>query len=234
MGAVRQHLEFVRQFGRSFSTTGAIAPSSRFLARALVQPLTTRSNPLRVLEIGPGTGAVTQAIIRALPPGSGFDLVEVNPAFARVLRTRFATERAFQHVAEFTHIHEIPIQDFTSDAPYDAIISGLPLNNFSPELVQTIFDTCFRLLAPEGTLSYFEYMLVRPLRKRLALRANRRRLRAIDEIIRPYLSARRYRSDWVFVNLPPACVHHLRHASPRAALATAPRRTAAPAEPTIL
>ncbi len=50
-----------------------------------------------------------------------------------------------------------------TDARLRFIVSGLPFNNFSPAFVEQVLDALFNLLAPGGTLSYFEYMYVRPL-----------------------------------------------------------------------
>ncbi len=99
-------------------------------------------------------------------------------------------------------MHVLPLQEFAADAPYDFIISGLPLNNFSPNMVREVFESYFKLLAPGGTLSYFEYMYVRSLRKRIGRRDEKQRMRSLDEIITPYLSQHRVRRSWVFVNLP--------------------------------
>ena len=113
---------------------------------------------------------------------------------------------------------QCPVQGFQSDSPFDFIISGLPLNNFSPDMVQEIFETFFRLLAPGGVLSYFEYMYVRPVRRLLAGTDEKARLAALDDIIGPFLSQHRLYRSWVFVNLPPAWVQHLqKEASPLAA-----------------
>jgi len=206
------HLAFFRQFRERFESTGAIAPSSRFLARTLTEPLSNGKRPARVLEVGPGTGAVTQRIVRLLQPGDHFDLVELNPAFVKILRDKFRSDPAYSSAAEQAAVHQCPLQEFTAEQPYDFIISGLPLNNFPPELVQDIFETFFRLLAPSGTLSYFEYMYFRPIRIVVGRRPDRERLRKLDSVIRPYLGRHRIRRDWVFANLPPAWVQHLRPA----------------------
>ena len=47
------HVEFFRQYRRRFQTTGAVAPSSRFLARALARPYERHEGACRVLEVGP-------------------------------------------------------------------------------------------------------------------------------------------------------------------------------------
>ena len=206
---LKDHWEFWRQFRQRFETTGAVAPSSRFLARAMTGPMTRRERPGRILEIGPGTGAVTQRIVRLLRPEDRFDLVELNEAFAGLLRERFATDPSYHAVADRSQVHVCPIQDFAATEPYDIIISGLPLNNFPAELVQSIFETYFKLLAPGGTLSYFEYMYVRPLRKLVANKAEKTRFNKLDRIADGYLSKHRIDRSWVFVNIPPAWVQHL-------------------------
>jgi phospholipid N-methyltransferase len=208
--SVRDHIEFFRQFRRQFTTTGAIAPSSRFLARAMTGPLNQRQKPSRILEVGPGTGAVTRRIVQSLKPEDRLDLVELNSTFAELLQHRFETEAAYTRVADQARIHVCPLEEFQGGEPYDFIISGLPLNNFPSELVQRVFEAYFRLLAPSGTLSYFEYMYVRPARKLVASRSEKQRLRELDQIIQPYLDKHRVERSWVFANLPPAWVQHLK------------------------
>jgi phospholipid N-methyltransferase len=112
-------------------------------------------------------------------------------------------------VADRSSVHQCPIQDFRSEAPYQFIVSGLSFNNFPAEMVREIFDTCFKLLAPGGVLSYFEYMYMRPLRKAVSNRAGRQRLGALESVLHEYLVRHRFRRDWVFVNFPPAWVQHL-------------------------
>lgn len=207
---MRDQLEFFRQFRTRFKTTGSILPSSRFLARAMTGPMKRHTGAKRILEIGPGTGAVTRRIVRLMNPEDRFDLVEINETFAEMVNRRFETDPAYQRVAGQSKLHNCPLQDFETDCRYDFIISGLPCNNFPSELVREIYDCYFRLLAPGGVLSYFEYMCVRPIRRVVSRGAERQRIRELDEIISPYLKAHRFRRSWVFVNFPPAWVQHLR------------------------
>ena len=206
---MRDHIEFLRQYRQRFTTTGSIAPSSRSLARAMTGPLRDRPGPRRILEIGPGTGAVTRRIVRLMRPGDRLDLVELNETFAGILRRRFETDPAYRAVAGQSQLHECPIQEYQADGTYDIIISGLPINNFQVELVREIFDAYFRLLAPGGVLSYFEYMYMRPMRKLISGRNTRERLNGLDAFLAPVLARHRLRTSWVFVNLPPAWVQHL-------------------------
>ena len=132
---------FLREFRREFHTTGAIAPSGRALSRALarfVAPNGQHSRPRQLLEVGPGTGSVTRYIVQDMQRDDSLCLVESNARFVAHLRQRFATEPDFQRVGAQTQIIPSRLEDLSSERRYDVIISGLPLNNFPPDVVETI------------------------------------------------------------------------------------------------
>ena len=205
---MKDYIHFFRQFREQFHTTGAIAPSSRFLAKAIARPLANAEKPVRVLEVGPGTGAATQQIVQLLSAGDQFDLVEINSSFAELIKEQFQSNEQYKRVAEISEVHVCALQDFEPDGLYDFIISGLPLNNFPPELVSEFFEIFANLLKPGGTLSYFEYMFVRSLRKTVS-----KNMRNLDAVIAPQVQQFRIERDWVFINLPPAWVQHLQFVS---------------------
>ncbi len=112
-----------------------------------------------MLEVGPGTGAVTRRIVQLLKPHDKFDLVELNESFVEIPNRRFAEDPDFRRVAD--RLAGVPVSDSRISKcrePYDVIVCGLPFNNFPPDLVREIFGAFFKLLAPGGVLSYFEYM----------------------------------------------------------------------------
>ena len=65
-------LTFTRQILRNYQHTGAIAPSSIWLARTMTAPLRHHAGPKRVLEVGPGTGAFTREMLDAAKVGAGY------------------------------------------------------------------------------------------------------------------------------------------------------------------
>jgi len=208
---IRNNLAFFRQFRQRFETTGAIAPSSRFLAQSMTRYLRQRSSePVRVLEIGPGTGPVTEKIVPLLRSGDHFDLVELNESFVGILNERFQQDESWKAASTFSEIHQLPIQEFQPDAKFDFVISGLPLNNFPADLVDTIAQKYFELLKPGGVLSYFEYMYVRPVKKVITRGDEKTRIRRIDDIMQSHCDRHRIRRDSIWINVPPAWVQHLR------------------------
>lgn len=202
---------FFREFVRNFHTTGAILPSGRALAAALCRFVADDSSrPRRILEVGPGTGAVTRSIIDRLGKHDRFDLVELNGAFVERLNGRFQAEPAFQAVAPRSRVFHCPVEELPAGESYDAIVSGLPFNNFTPVVVEQILTTITGRLAPGGVLSFFEYIAVRPARSLISGRSERARLRGIGEALRAVLDPHEIRRDAVLLNVPPAWVHHVR------------------------
>ena len=202
--------DFFREFRHQFRTTGAILPSSRFLARALVKQLRGPRPASRILEVGPGTGSVTREIVRLMRPGDRLDAVEINLRFAHLIERRVDQEKVFQTRRDQVHVIHAAVQELVGDSMYDYIVSGLPLNNFTPGQVRDIFATYNRLLKPGGTLSYFEYVLARQLKTPFVNRRERRRLFSVGRVVRDYIRDYQIRRERIFINVPPATVRHMR------------------------
>lgn len=65
------------------------------MARAMTRPMRQMRKPRRILEVGPGTGAITAEIVRHLRPGDRFDIVEINADFVAYLGQRFRRRPTF-------------------------------------------------------------------------------------------------------------------------------------------
>jgi phospholipid N-methyltransferase len=201
--------EFYGEFRRQYRNTGSILPSSRSLARALVSEMRRASGPRRILEVGPGTGAVTAEIVRQLRPEDRLDIVEINEHFVDVLRRRFAEEPLFQGRREQARLIHAPLQNVPGEGVYDFMISGLPLNNFPLALVRDILKAYRRLLKPRGVLSYFEYIAIRQVKTLFVNRREQRRLHVLGRVFDRTIRAYQIREQQVFLNVPPAVARHL-------------------------
>jgi phospholipid N-methyltransferase len=200
---------FFREFRRRSAETGSVLPSSRFLAGALVSELRKPRTPAAILEVGPGTGAVTRRLAERLIPGDRLDVVEINEQFVKLLTRRFEREWIFRFHQEQIRLIHSGVDEIPGEGRYDFVISGLPLNNFPPHIVRTVFRTFDRLLKPGGTLSYFEYFWVRQLKTPFVDERERRRLYKVGRIVGRNIRQYQVRRQQVLMNVPPAIVRHL-------------------------
>ena len=103
-----------------------------------------------------------------------------------------------------------PLQQVPGNEAYDFMISGLPLNNFSPELVEDIYQSYERLLKPAGTLTSFEYVWVRQMKMPFVSAAERSRLTKLTQYLEEKIHRYQIGAEIVFLNVPPAVARHLR------------------------
>lgn len=138
----------------------------------------------RILEVGPGTGAVTKHILANLQEGDSFHIVELNTEFCLHLEQHllepFRTTNSGSGIEVV--LHNTPIEEASLEGKFDTIICGLPFNNFPIGLVQHLFDVMFGLLSSDGELVYFEYLGMRWLKRVFGLPAMRKdtKLRTTD------------------------------------------------------
>lgn len=212
MNRLKELTAFWSEFRGSFQSTGAVLPSSRYLAKAIVQPSTTSPRPARLLEAGPGTGAFTVQLIEQLQPNDALTLVELNPRFVEVLRRRLDEDAGWRaKKGQVTIIHG-PVEALPADERFHAIVCGLPFNNFEPALVDAIFRKLLSHLEPGGSFSFFEYFGIRTLKAPFVPAGERQRLDQVATTIGQFLNQYRVGSRHVAFNFPPAVVHHLRTA----------------------
>lgn len=210
MNRLSDYQTFLTQFLRNYETTGSVIPSGRALGRALCRYVGYDQGPQKILEAGPGTGAVTGCIIDRMRQDDELWMVELNPTFAAHLRSTFKDKPAFRDAASRCHLIEGSVQQLGREGQFDLVISGLPLNNFSPADVQDILQAYGKLLKPGGVLSFFQYILIRPAKMFVSAGSERARLKGVGDAIEGVLGEREFAREWVWVNVPPAWVHHTR------------------------
>ena len=132
-------------------TVGAVIPSSPALARAMARQIDPKAGP--VLEIGPGTGVISEAILERGVAPAQLTLVEYDDELARYLAERFAHVQVIQGDA-FDLDHTLRGLD---GLPFGAIISSLPLLNHPMPRRLAYMESLTRRLAPGAPLIQFSY-----------------------------------------------------------------------------
>jgi phospholipid N-methyltransferase len=184
------HAKFLRQFILRPTMVGAIAPSSRALAKEML--VTIDFGPkARVCEYGPGTGVFTEAILARLDPGATFFAIERSDVLVAALRGRFPALKLHEGSA-----HEVERFAAAEGAEHlDSIVSGLPWAAFPESLQIQILEATVRALRPGGQMATFAYSVG------LYTRAGRR-----FHALLPRYFSQITRSRLVLANLPPAYV----------------------------
>ena len=187
-------LKFLREFVSKPTVTGAIAPSSGFLAKAMVADLNLRAAEA-VLEYGPGTGIFTGHIVEQLGPGSKFAAIDLTPRLAQMFRARHPGVPLFQDTVANARL----ICNHAGIGMADCIISGLPWASFSAATQSKFLDEMMRVLKPGGHFVTFAYVhgVWLPPGKRFAA------------LLPRYFSSVQV-SAIVWLNLPPAFVYRCR------------------------
>ncbi|HEX8385766.1 MAG TPA: methyltransferase domain-containing protein [Rubricoccaceae bacterium] len=203
--ALSDLLVFVDQVRRGGGSIGAVIPSSRALGRRMVEGLPAAGRPRRVLEVGAGTGAFTRELVRALGPADTLVVVELNPAFCEILRGRLATWTA-RPDAPRVELVEGDVLAYEPAAPFEAVVSSIPFNALPEALVARIVHKLHDVLAPGGTLAYFEYTGFRTVREGVRRARGERGLSAVESELGPHVVGTR-RVLW---NVPPATVRQVR------------------------
>ena len=175
-------VHFLRSWFEKPLTTGAVMPSSKVLARTMAAYVDPNSKG-PVVELGPGTGAVTQALVERGVDPARLVLVEFNPSFCRMLRARYPAATVVQGDAyRLRRLLETTLRE-----PADAIVSGLPLVTKPMRTRVRLIGEAMMLLRPGAPFVQFTYAMVPPIPKGLT-------------------GIRTEASPLIWLNLPPARV----------------------------
>jgi len=132
---------FFTAFLNAPKKVGSVIPSSSFLANAMTRYVQRKDAPIKVLEVGAGTGALTKTIAARMGEGDLFDVIEIDPDLCDVLRDKFKNNKNVK-------VHCISISDWNPQYNYDFIVSSVPFNSFRSGTVKTILDKYEALIKP--------------------------------------------------------------------------------------
>jgi phospholipid N-methyltransferase len=163
----------------------SITPSSPRLAGLMTQEISAATGP--VLELGPGTGVFTAALLKRGIAQRDLTLVEYERDFAALLQDRFPGARVLQ--ADVREMWKTAL----SGSFFGSVVSGLPLLAMQPDDVHELLEGCFSNLKPYGAFYQFTYGPKCP----------------VPAEILDSLGLVSKRVGWTLRNIPPAAVYRI-------------------------
>jgi phospholipid N-methyltransferase len=147
-------VRFFRQWMKDPRSTASVLPSSRYLARRMVEA--AGPNFDQVIEIGPGTGVFTSELLKRGVRPERLMVVELSLEFASALRERFP--KAQVHHADARALPElVAAAEGFAMGEVDVVVCGLGFLNMPLEVARDILKAVFAVLRPEGKLVTFTY-----------------------------------------------------------------------------
>jgi phosphatidylethanolamine/phosphatidyl-N-methylethanolamine N-methyltransferase len=179
---IDDEVQFIRSWIEKPLSTGAVMPSGKLLARLMARQVDPKlAGP--IIELGPGTGPVTEALVNQGIDPARLVLVEFNPVFCRLLRSRYPQATVVQGDAyRLKHLLGSLLRE-----PAAAVVSGLPLFTKPMRTRLRLITDAFGLLLPQAPFIQFTYAVVSPIPKTLA-------------------GVRARPTERIWLNLPPAQV----------------------------
>jgi len=147
---------FLKKFIRHGTAIASLAPSSRKLSLATVANIDW-ANTHTLLELGAGTGPITAVIAEKARPDCRIMALERDPDFVERMKIRFANVPNVEVIqGDVRNLPEILAERGLESV--DAVVSGLPIPSFPPELQEALFDNVRKVLKPGGPFSQITEM----------------------------------------------------------------------------
>jgi phospholipid N-methyltransferase len=192
---LRDSFEFLRGFLRHPARVGSVVPSSHRLEQRLVRGARV-DQAHNVVELGPGTGGTTAALLRAMPAGARLLAIELDDQFQRLVGNSIADPRLVVQLGSAEHL--VQLLAAHRMGPPDAIVSGIPFSTMPPEVSDRVAAAVALALRPGGRFVAYQ------------VRSH------VARFMAPYLGEPV--THWEMVNVPPVRVFSwTKPAAPRAA-----------------
>lgn len=208
--SLRDKYLFFQQVASDFKDVGAVFPTGGSAARALCSEIRRRRGAKRILEVGCGTGPVTEQILESMSSEDRLTICDLNESFLNYVKNRFASEPKFKKKASQVDFYLGDITEYDHENEFDLVISSIPFTTLTAPLLRKVLDHYRYLLKPGGTMTYIEYAYFRDIRSALQPINKDEHFEEVSVIIRDMLDAHEYRAELIRSNFPPAFVRSLR------------------------
>jgi phosphatidylethanolamine/phosphatidyl-N-methylethanolamine N-methyltransferase len=145
---------FIKQFWKERKMVGAVRPSSRFLTEKMLENISFSDSKV-IVELGPGTGVFTRKIIERMSDKTTLLVFELNEMFYEQLKKEFQDKRVILINDSAEKLAHYLKENHLENA--DAIISSLPLSNFSNELKIKVVRAIYKNLKQQGKYIQYQY-----------------------------------------------------------------------------
>lgn len=153
---MKNNTSFFKEFLKERKTIGAIAPSSRHLAKKMLSPIDF-DKAINIVEFGPGTGIFTKEIIKRMKPEARLFVFETQKNFCDILHKDITDDRVIiindsaEKLGEYMQKYGVEKADYT--------ISSLPFTLIPDSIKNTILNSAVKYLKHDGLFIQYQYSL---------------------------------------------------------------------------
>ncbi len=202
-----ERLTFAKEFFKASDGAGTMIECSHAVGQELIKYLMQlqRDNPersLRVLQLGAGTGSITEVIAQQLRTIDHLDAVEKSDSMCAILHQKFDDKPNVS-------IRCLSIIDWCPQETYDLIISMLPFTLFDVDMMSKVIEHLKKLIKPNGYISYVAYLGGSKLKKLFSWGNKKQEHEKKMSILKNFRHSYKIDKTIVWKNVPPIRVYHL-------------------------
>jgi len=195
MGRMKSFRTFAAEALTDYKTTAAVAPSSRYLAHAMLEPINL-SEASTVVELGPGTGVMTRALLDVLPKNATLLAFEINGRFYRYLKKNIPDKRLVLLRTSAEHVgRELRRRGRTRG---DGVVSSLGLGLMSDRERRALIGALLPFMDDDSVFTQYQYI------HGLEVKDGRLRRFSVGSLLQQYFASVERKMVWR--NIPPAFV----------------------------
>ena len=150
----KESMTFLQRFAKSPRRIGSVAPSSKFLAKAMLERVDWNSARY-IAELGAGTGVFTREIVRLARPDAKILVFEIDPALQKMIREEHPEHKGLTLHSDAQELYRYMNENGISQL--DFVISSLPFTVLPPKMTVKILNAVVKSLKPDGHFVAYQY-----------------------------------------------------------------------------
>jgi phospholipid N-methyltransferase len=148
-----KRLDFLRGFLKEPKQVGSVIPSSRYMERRIIE-FAELDRAATVVELGPGTGGTTRALLDAMPGDSRLLAIDLDPRFTEIV-ARIGDERLVARTGDAAELQRMLHQTGLGRA--DVVISGIPFSTLPDGIGTAILEDVRSSLTARGVFVAYQF-----------------------------------------------------------------------------